>query len=96
MEVRMEELLRLFDVAIAEASTMHDQLQKAGNRPGMLKAAALTLKNLRDYRESVASGKLGPSGGLRMGMSRAVQEWAEGTPLIEAVRALEEFYQDRM
>jgi hypothetical protein len=96
MDAVMQELLRLFDVAIAAASAMHDHLQKAGNRPGMLKAAVLTLQNLRDYRASAASGKLGPPGGLGMGMSRAVQEWAEGTPLMEAVRAVEEFYRDRM
>jgi aspartyl/asparaginyl-tRNA synthetase len=96
MDDRMKEFLRLFDVAIAEASEMQRELQVARADQGLVDEATLTLENLRGYKDSAASGKLGPSGGAGMGMSRAVGEWASGTPLMEAVRTLERYYQTQM
>jgi hypothetical protein len=96
MDAVMQEFIRLCDVAIDEAAKVVRELHTE-DPDGLIKLAELTLRNVRGIKESAVNGTLRrPSRGAGFGLSRAVGEWAEGTPLMAASRAVEAFYQDSM
>jgi hypothetical protein len=97
MDAAAKEFLRLCDVAIAEAEHMLDRIQKGELNPALLEVATRTLENLWILRRKTEDGTLRrPSGGVGTPISRAVGEWADGTPLMDAALALDRFYRDHM
>jgi hypothetical protein len=96
MDAALYEFLRLCDEAITEAAKMVRQLQ-IQDPDGLFDLAEITLMNLQAIKATAMNGTLRrPSGGAGFGLSRAVGEWAEGTPLMAASRAVESFYQASM
>lgn len=58
--------------------------------------AELLIANLRVICEGVESGRLLPSEGIGLGLTRAVGEWADDPELVSAAYDLEQFYREEL
>lgn len=97
MDAESKQFVRLCDEAIAEAERALDGIQQGEMQKALLDVVTLTIENLLILRQHTEEGTLQrPSGGIGFGISRAVGEWADGSPLLEAVRQLERFYREHM
>jgi hypothetical protein len=92
-----QEFLTLCDQAIVAAEEIISAIDCGVFDSDLMEEASRTLEVLRVLRDRIVNGTLRrPSGGAGLGMTRAVGEWAEGTDLMRAVRALERYYIDNM
>ena len=68
----------------------------AASEAGLAAQAELLIGTVKVMYEGVESGRLLPSEGVGLGLSRAVGEWAEERELIEAAYDLEKFYREEL
>lgn len=97
MDAETKEFLVLCDATIAETEQVLGAIQRGELHRDLHYVANILLENLHVLRQHIVEGTLRrPSQGIGFGMIRAVGEWAEGLPLMDAVRKLERFYKERM
>ena len=68
----------------------------AASEAGLAAQAQLLINTVKVLCEGVESGRLLPSEGVGLGLSRAVGEWAEERELMEAAYELERFYREEL
>lgn len=97
MDAKLKEFLRRCDLAIQAAKDALHLLLGKQSSSSLVAAAEQAINNLQRLKETAEQGRLPrPSHGAGLGLSRALGEWADGTPLFAAACALEEYYSDQM
>ena len=95
------EFVSLIDVGIERSQVLHEALTIRGDKPGSVKAAELTIKNLQKLKNSIVEEKLpkpslgDDSSDAGLGMIRGVGEWCEDDKLLSCVEDIEHFFQER-
>jgi|SRR5690606_3012317 hypothetical protein len=95
------EFIALIDIAVERAQALQNDLMTRGDKPGSVKAAELTIKNLQKLKNNVVEetlpkpslGDVSSNAGL--GMIRGVGEWCEDDKLLSCVEDIEHFFQER-
>lgn len=87
---KIEEFVRLIDVAISRAEAVSAQAARAQSEWLVADAAAAKAQFER-LKQQALSGELAPSQGAGLGVSRALGEWAPDD-LLDAGVAVENFY----
>ncbi len=93
MEAKKQEFLQLIDRAIALSEKM---LNSTPSHPERLNTLVSELQRIKT---NVISDRLQPSEGtLTLGLARAVADWVEplNSPLLDAVGAIELYYQQQL
>lgn len=92
MEAKKQEFLQLLDQAIALSETM------SSNTPTLSEHHTTLISELQRIKATVISDQLQPSEGtLTLGLARQVADWVESldSPLLQAVGAIERYYQQQ-
>lgn len=90
----IQQLVDLLDGAIHEARRIHTETQSTGGPSWLLEDSERVIENLEAWKQRATRGDLPRSPGAGMGLSRAVGEWAQGTPLMDAVYAVERHFKN--
>jgi len=86
-------MIQLADAAIDAAQKEKSSAAAAG-QTWLVEDCELTIANFGAIRELAASGRLSPSKGAGLGITRALGEFGVSKELYAAGQALENYYQD--
>lgn len=90
----VQQFVDLLDNAIYEARRIHIETQSTGGPYWLREDSERVIENLEAWKERATRGDLPRSAGAGMGLARAVGEWAQGTPLMDAVYAVERHFKN--
>ncbi len=99
MNAKIEEFIKLIDNALQIAEEMLKTRQSDQSDFLLKERLSNVIRVLRRTKNNAINGNLTLSGGvLTLGLVREVADWIEplNSPLLEAVRAMEQYYQEQL
>lgn len=97
-----QEFLRRLDVALSLAESKMNEAKATGGEGWMLDEFGTLCRNLKAIRSNAAEGRLPRQSrgetppGTGLGIGRAMGEWCEDDELLDAAKAVEDFFRSSL
>lgn len=86
----------MIDKAIVLIEQEEQQFLALKSNHHLVDLSRLAIKNIKRIKESVMLGKIGPSNGAVLGLTRHIGEWSENTDLMSLLSKIDAFYSEKM
>lgn len=95
------EFTQLVEQAIKRTKELNKELIANGSGKGTIEASEIAIENLERLKKHISEGTLPRASkgevpkGTGLGVSRAIGEWTEDDELIDRVKKIEEFFEEK-